>query len=295
MLNTNSPKFRHELDYYNILGVSESASREEIRRSYRSLVLDAHPDKNPQRREWAEHRIRLLIEAFDILGNDESRRVFDIYRKAAAKIRGEGEPFFFTRKTPGARALLILYLLTNKQEKKGAEMLAEMEEEFGNEYLREYLCREDYLDSLFLLAEHYIRQKNFLAAAERLRMFYHHECHSKSPRHYYDQVITHLRNLYLRKLPGMLAPTLLGTYLAEAADFQLKQNDEVLRLHLLARAAMDSGNFTVAHRAIESCTRLDPESRDLQQLRIRLSELEDIRTGVRKFCGQVAGRVRGGL
>ena len=202
MRNRNSPNFRHELDYYNILGVSESASGEDIRRAYRRLVLDAHPDKNPHRREWAEHRIRLLIEAFDILGNNESRRVFDIHRKAAAKMRGEGEPFFFTRKTPGARALLILYLLTNKQGKKGGQLLVEMEEEYGSEYLREYLCREDYLDSLFLLAEHYIRQKNFLAAVERLRVFYHHECHSKSPRHYYGQVIDHLRNLYLRKLPG---------------------------------------------------------------------------------------------
>lgn len=295
MHNKNSPKFRHELDYYTILGVRENATGEEIRQSYRRLVLDAHPDKNPHRREWAEYRIRLLIEAFDILGNTDSRRVFDIHRKAAARIRGEGEPFFFSRKTPGARALLILYLLTNKQEKKGAQVLVEMEEKFGNEYLREYLCREDYLDSLFLLAEHYIRQKNFLAAAERLRMFYHHECHSKSPRHYYDQVIAHLRNLYLRKLPGMLAPALLSTYLAEAADFQLKQDDEVLRLHLLARAAMDSENLTVAHRAVESFNQLDPESRDLEELQTRLSEMKGVHGTERQVCRQSAGGVRGSL
>ena len=294
MRNRNSPNFRHELDYYNILGVSESASGEDIRRAYRRLVLDAHPDKNPHRREWAEHRIRLLIEAFDILGNNESRRVFDIHRKAAAKMRGEGEPFFFTRKTPGARALLILYLLTNKQGKKGGQLLVEMEEEYGSEYLREYLCREDYLDSLFLLAEHYIRQKNFLAAVERLRVFYHHECHSRAPRHYYDQVIDHLRNLYLRKLPGMLAPGLLSTYLAEAADFQLKSNDEVLRLHLLARAAIDSENFTVAQRAVESFDQINPGSSDLEELRSRLAQMQDVSLLKRKVCNQGAG-IRGSL
>ena len=294
MRNKNSPNFRHELDYYSILGVSESASAEDIRRAYRRLVLDAHPDKTPHRREWAEHRIRLLIEAFDILGNDESRRVFDVHRKAAARIRGEGEPFFFTRNTPGARALLILYLLTHKQEKKGGQLLVEMEEKFGSEYLREYLCREDYLDSLFLLAEHYIRQKNFLAAVERLRVFYHHECHSRSPRHYYGQVIDHLRNLYLRKLPGMLAPALLSTYLSEAADFHLKQNDEVLRLHLLARAAMDSENFTVAQRAVESFNQLNPASSDLQELRSRLAQMQDVSILKRKVCNQGAG-VRGSL
>ena len=294
MRNKNSPNFRHELDYYSILGVSESASAEDIRRAYRRLVLDAHPDKNPHRREWAEHRIRLLIEAFDILGNNESRRVFDVHRKAAARIRGEGEPFFFTRNTPGARALLVLYLLTHKQEKKGAQLLVEMEEEYGSEYLRGYLCREDYLDSLFLLAEHYIRQKNFLAAVERLRVFYHHECHSRAPRHYYGQVIDHLRNLYLRKLPGILAPALLSTYLSEAADFHLKQNDEVLRLHLLARAAMDSENFTVAQRAVESFNQLNPASSDLQELRSRLAQMQDVSILKRKVCNQGAG-VRGSL
>ena len=291
MYDTNRSEFRQELDYYNILGVSKTATRDEIRRSYRRMVLDAHPDKNPQRREWAEHRIRLLIEAYEILGNDENRRVFDIHRKAAAKIRGESKPFFFTRNTPGSRALLILFYLTNKEEKKGADLLLEMEEEFGDGFLREYLCREDYLDGLFLLAEYQIRQKNYLAAVERLRTFYHHDCRSKSPRHYFDQVIGHLRNLYLRKLPGVLAPVLLTTYLSEASEFNLKPADELLRLHLLAGAALDSGNLTIAHRAVETCGRLESESQDLVELQFRLARLRrahaDSRNGGRRGARRV--------
>ena len=295
MYDTNRKEFRQELDYYTILGVSETSTRAEIRSSYRRLVLDAHPDKNPQRREWAEHRIRLLIEAYEILGNDENRRVFDIHRKAAAKVRGASEPFFFTSKTPGARALLILYFLTNKQAEQGAGMLAEMEEEFGGDYLKEYLCPEDYLDSLFLLAEYYIGEKNFLSAAERLRAFYHHECRAKNPRHYYDQVIGHLRNLYLRKLPGTLAPLLLTTYLSEAAEFNLKPADEILRLQLLADAALDSGNLTIAQRAIETCGRLAPESRELADLQVRLASSRASRSVRSDSMRPGARRVREGL
>ena len=295
MYDTNRSQFRRELDYYNILGVSETASRDEIRRAYRRMVLEAHPDKNPQRSEWAEHRIRLLIEAYEILGSDENRRVFDIHRKAAAKIRGESEPFYFTRNTPRAQALLILFCLTNKEEEKGAEMLLEMEEEFGNGFLCEHLCREDYLDSLFLLAEYQLQQKNFLAAAERLRTFYHHDCRSKSPRHYFDQVIGHLGNLYLRKLPGVLAPVLLTTYLSEASEFSLKPADEILRLHLLAGAALDSGNLTIAHRAIETCGRLEPDLPALVELQIRLASLRQAQIGGRNARGQCTRRVGEGL
>lgn len=92
----------------------------------------------------------------------------------------------------------------------------------------------------------------------------------------------------------MLAPALLSTYLSEAADFHLKQNDEVLRLHLLARAAMDSENFTVAQRAVESFNQLNPASSDLQELRSRLAQMQDVSILKRKVCNQGAG-VRGSL
>ena len=162
--------------------------------------------------------------------------------------------------------------------------------------IRDSLCREDYLDSLFLLAEHYIAKKNYLGAAERLRTFYHHECRSKCPRHYYDQVIGHLRNLYLRKLPGTLAPLLLTSYLSEAAEFNLKQSDEILRLHLLADAALESGNLTIAHRALENCGRLAPDSTELVELQARLASLRGhARAGKNPSRRPGANRVREGL
>ena len=92
----------------------------------------------------------------------------------------------------------------------------------------------------------------------------------------------------------MRSPALLSTYLTEAADFQLKQNDEVLRLHLLARAAIDSENFTVAQRAVESFDQLNPGSSDLEELRSQLAQMQDVSLVNRKVCNQGAG-IRGSL
>ena len=108
-------------------------------------------------------------------------------------------------------------------------------------------------------------------------------------------MIGHLGNLYLRKLPGVLAPVLLTTYLSEASEFSLKPADEILRLHLLAGAALDSGNLTIAHRAIETCGRLEPDSPARAELRIRLASLRQAQIGGRNARGQCTRRVGEGL
>jgi len=258
---------RVDTDYYAVLGLEPSASDDEIRRTYKRLALEAHPDKNPERREWAEARIRELIAAYEVLADPDRRHALDRFLATGVR-RGprDGGPFFFHRKTPGARALLILHHLVGQRPQVAAELLEEMEEEFGLDYLGDYLERGDCLDCLFLLAEHHVREKNYLAAAERLRMFYHQDNQSRSPRHYFDQVVDLLKDIYLRKLPKTLAPELQVTYLTQAAEFRLGGKDEVLRLRLLVETAASSGNATTALAALERLRALAPTTPELADL-----------------------------
>ncbi|QQR98842.1 MAG: molecular chaperone DnaJ [Sphingobacteriales bacterium] len=63
-------------DYYEILGVSKSASVEEIKKSYRKLAIQFHPDKNPGDKA-AEEKFKEAAEAYDILGNPDKRAKYD--------------------------------------------------------------------------------------------------------------------------------------------------------------------------------------------------------------------------
>ncbi|WP_447986638.1 DnaJ domain-containing protein [Nitrospira sp. Nam74] len=63
-------------DYYTILGVSRHASDEEIKKAYRKLVFQYHPDRNPDDKE-AEVKIRELNAAYEILGDSEGRRTYE--------------------------------------------------------------------------------------------------------------------------------------------------------------------------------------------------------------------------
>lgn len=64
-------------DYYRILEVGRNASKEDIRQAYRRLALKLHPDKNPQGRDAAEARFKLVSEAYDVLSNEDKRRQYD--------------------------------------------------------------------------------------------------------------------------------------------------------------------------------------------------------------------------
>ncbi|PKR81315.1 molecular chaperone DnaJ [Brumimicrobium salinarum] len=68
-------------DYYEVLGVSKSASAPEIKKAYRKLALKYHPDKNPDDTE-AENKFKEAAEAYEVLANDQKRQRYDQFGHA---------------------------------------------------------------------------------------------------------------------------------------------------------------------------------------------------------------------
>ncbi len=68
-------------DYYEVLGVSKSASADEIKKAYRKLAIKFHPDKNPGDKE-AEEKFKEAAEAYEVLGNEEKRSKYDRFGHA---------------------------------------------------------------------------------------------------------------------------------------------------------------------------------------------------------------------
>ena len=64
-------------DYYNILSVPRTATDDDIKKAYRKLAMQFHPDKNPGKEKWANEKFKEINEAYGVLGNPDKRKQYD--------------------------------------------------------------------------------------------------------------------------------------------------------------------------------------------------------------------------
>lgn len=105
-------------NYYEILGVDKNASKDDIKKAYRKLSKQYHPDVNPQ----GEDKFKEISEAYETLGDDNKRKQYDNPNPFG---RG-GDPFgryedLFRRQRPKVRETVIKVLLTPEESYHGVE------------------------------------------------------------------------------------------------------------------------------------------------------------------------------
>lgn len=89
-----------QIDPYKVLGISKDASKDVINKAYRKLAQKWHPDKYPEKRELAEHKMRQINDANAILSDDKKRALYDSsvypddsYGQAEHASQGNGAQF----------------------------------------------------------------------------------------------------------------------------------------------------------------------------------------------------------
>ncbi|MDR0586314.1 MAG: molecular chaperone DnaJ [Treponema sp.] len=79
-------------DYYEVLGVPKNASKDDIKKAYRKLAIQYHPDKNPGNKA-AEDKFKEATEAYEILGDDQRKAAYDQFGFAGVEGMSGGQDF----------------------------------------------------------------------------------------------------------------------------------------------------------------------------------------------------------
>src|SRR5436189_6134879 len=92
-MSTDTPTMKR--DYYETLGVEKGANPEAIKKAFRKLAMDYHPDRNPGDKS-AEQKFKELNEAYDVLKDEQKRAAYDRFGHAAFEngSRGPGDGGF---------------------------------------------------------------------------------------------------------------------------------------------------------------------------------------------------------
>ena len=76
-------------DYYKVLGVAPTASPEEIRKAYRALIRKYHPDLNPDMKLYSDEKMKELVEAYNVLNDQQKRKDYDKQPQFLARKHGK--------------------------------------------------------------------------------------------------------------------------------------------------------------------------------------------------------------
>ena len=82
-----------KMEYYKLLGISKTATPDEIKKAYRKLALKHHPDRNPGNKD-AEEQFKKISEAYAVLSDPEKRKQYDTYGSADFHQRFSQEDIF---------------------------------------------------------------------------------------------------------------------------------------------------------------------------------------------------------
>jgi len=257
------------INYYEVLGISQDSTAQEIKKSFRRRAKELHPDVRPADGARTEEQMRLLLAAYEVLSNLEKRSEYD--RALRPGTRGFDYREFLRRRTddPGSQSKLIFHDLLADHQEEAVDLYERLTSAQGFE-LERYLSREDYMDCAFLLAEVLEARHRYPEAYDLYRKLYYYECDKPYFHHFIEEVVDRLRTLLCFKMLPGLAPVEAIDRLKEILDLGFSRKDNAFFCKKLAEVYAALGEHKTAMGYLQKGLQLDRKLSGVKKLMERI-------------------------
>lgn len=260
-----------QVNYYEILGVSHGSSIQEIKRSFRKKAKRLHPDLNRSQPLKAADDLRILIKAYEILGNGEKREEYDrTIGSRPVPVGFDYRMFLKSQKNNMvSQSRLILHDLLRDRQDDATELFEKLSLR-ANFHLDEYLPREDFLDCLFLLAETYEFRGNLRKSFEMYKKIYRLEAELPYFRHFIEEIIDRIRNIACFKMLEAYGAEEALAFLQETIDLNFSRRDNAFFYKKMAEIHANMGAWEDAKKCLEQGLLLDEKLPGTKKLKDRI-------------------------
>jgi tetratricopeptide (TPR) repeat protein len=259
------------VNYYEILGIAQDSTAQEIKKSFRKRAKEIHPDLRPDNNRRSEEEMRLLLAAYQVLSDIEKRDEYDRSLHSFLRVRGFDYREFLRRRAddPLSQSKLIFHdLLANHQDE--AIALYERLTALNGYSLERYLSREDYMDCAFLLAEVFETRHRYAEAYSLYRQLCVWEEDKPYFHHFISEVIDRLRTLLCFKmLPELQAADAIGR-LTELVRMSFSRKDNAFFYKKLAEVYAGIGQQEAALLCLQKGLQLDRKLSGVKKLMERI-------------------------
>lgn len=259
------------VNYYEVLGIAPNSTAQEIKKSFRKKAKEIHPDVRPDYDRRSEEEMRLLLAAYEILGDLEKREEYDRALHSFLRVRGfDYREFLMRRKDdPLSQSKLIFHDLLANHQDEAIELYERLATDWGFE-LERYLSREDYMDCAFLLAEVFETRRRYDEAYLLYRKLYDYERDKPYFHHFIDEVIDRLRTLLCFKMLPELEPADAIHRLKEMVRLNFSRKDNAFFYKKLAEVYASIGQQEAALHYLQKGLQLDRRLSGVKKLMERI-------------------------
>jgi curved DNA-binding protein CbpA len=255
-------------NYYSLLGISQTAAPEEIKKAFREKAKRLHPDIAGEK---AAGGMRNLLTAYEVLSDPDRRFKYDrAYTRFTQKYHFDYRTFLREQEDDlESQAKLIFFELLHLEEDAA---LAIWQKRGGLDFpMEKYLDREDWMDCTYILAEELAGRDRYYEAFFLLLRVVREERRRPYFKHFIQEVEGFLKEIVRLKLRSAVDPETYVECIEALLELGFHPRDEARWMRSMAESLVRVGETGAASRVFKEALRRDPSLSSTLKLRQKLN------------------------